>query len=162
MGIRTVQFPRMKKKMMTMTTMIMTTSIWETMETTEMESNTMPLNNYHKLFKPIYSIYNWKVRGKRDLYMDFNVYKFLKIIEKSSSNATWYPTKNITYPPLPPFNDVQSDFPNWQQIPRFFNSYTKGNSTIIEFSALMKYTLYQVKCQLARFLRNPNAYMIDT
>ena len=36
-----------------------------------------------------YRVYEWKVRGNKELFDRFNVYHYLKKIENSSPNAIW-------------------------------------------------------------------------
>ena len=107
-----------------------------------------------------YKRHKWTVRGRPNLFAkSFNPFQFLTLIEQSSLNAIWYPTNKVTFPPLSPFTDVETGFPEHAVVDKFFNIGYKNNSMFIKFDAVMRYTPLKVKHQLDNYLRKTNVFM---
>ena len=54
-----------------------------------------------------YNIHEWIVRGNKDLFDTFNVYRYLKQIKMDSQITVWYPTIKGSYPPLQSFDSFK-------------------------------------------------------
>ena len=108
-----------------------------------------------------YKRYKWIIKGRPELFSNrFNLYHFFMMIEQSSPNTIWYPTNEVTFPPMSPFNDVQSGFPAHADVQKFFNIGVKNKKTqYIEIEAEMRYSPLEVKNRFNRYMRNTNVIM---